>query len=49
MSASTSWWRCGKCAFANHPRLNQDIEKCEQCGADRSDVNAVDYKPAGSQ
>ena len=47
MSAQTSWWICGHCGFKNHPRLNQDPTKCEQCGADGTkDPTARDYDPA---
>ncbi len=27
--------------------IEVDPSKCEQCGASRSDPNAVDYKPVG--
>jgi ribosomal protein L37AE/L43A len=50
VSATTKWWYCGNCGFANHPRLNQDSKLCEQCGASSSDAAAVDYTPSqGSQ
>jgi NADH pyrophosphatase NudC (nudix superfamily) len=48
MSAQTPWWYCGKCGFPNHPRANQDEKKCEQCGAESSEPNAIDYRPTGA-
>ena len=45
MSATTPFFICGKCGFENHPRLNQDNTKCEQCGASVDEVEAVDYVP----
>jgi len=46
MGAQTSWWYCGVCGFRNHPRMKQDVAKCEQCGGDRADPNASDYVPS---
>ena len=47
MTASTSWYICGKCGFKNHPRLGQDPTKCEQCGADATKEPAsLDYNPS---
>ena len=47
VGAATAWYICGKCGFKNHPRLNQDGTKCEQCGADATkDGAARDYDPA---
>lgn len=37
MPASTAWWFCGRCGFQNHPRLNQDPARCEQCGLSQTD------------
>lgn len=48
MTAQTSWWYCGKCGFANHPRMNQDSTKCEQCGASAKELDAIDYTPKGA-
>jgi uncharacterized membrane protein YvbJ len=48
VTASTSWWYCAKCGFANHPRLNQDDTKCEQCGASSKEAAAIDYNPQGA-
>jgi ribosomal protein L37AE/L43A len=48
MSAKTKFFFCGKCGFKNHPRLNQDPTKCEQCGASSDEPEAVDYDPARS-
>lgn len=48
MTAKTSWFWCGVCGFKNHPRLSQDNAKCEQCGADQADPNAVDYTPGAA-
>jgi ribosomal protein L37AE/L43A len=48
MSAKTSWFWCGHCGFKNHPRLNQDNTKCEQCGHANDEAEAVDYTPAGT-
>ena len=45
MGAKTPFFVCGKCGFENHPRLNQDLTKCEQCGASSEDENAADYVP----
>lgn len=45
MSAKTPFFICGKCGFFNHPRLGQDVEKCEQCGATNDHEAAVDYDP----
>lgn len=45
MTAKTSWFFCGNCGFRNHPRMNQDITKCEQCGAKNDHPEAVDYTP----
>lgn len=48
MSAKTAWWFCGNCGFQNHPRKNQDPNKCEQCGHDsKADPrdDDVDYTP----
>lgn len=47
-SSSSPWWYCGSCAFKNHPRLGQDSQKCEQCGASRTDAELAhaDYTPA---
>lgn len=50
--ASTKWWYCDDCGFANHPRSSaqyQDAEinlKCEQCGA--ASAQGLDYKPEGA-
>lgn len=46
MTAKSSWWFCGECGFKNHPRLEQDKKKCEQCGATQDHPQAVDYIPA---
>ena len=48
MSAKTSWWFCGHCGYKNHPRLNQDPDRCEQCGSSRDHDDAVDYTPKES-
>jgi hypothetical protein len=48
MSAKTPFWICGNCGFKNHPRVNQDSTKCEQCGAPSSHDHAVDYDPGRS-
>jgi hypothetical protein len=48
VSAKTSWFFCGLCGFKNHPRAKQDNAKCEQCGADRDELDAADYDPARS-
>lgn len=48
MSAKTKWWYCAECGFANHPRKNQDDSKCEQCGASRDELEAIDYNPQGA-
>jgi ribosomal protein L37AE/L43A len=45
VSAKTAFWICGVCGFRNHPRLKQDITKCEQCGGSRDDANAADLPP----
>ena len=47
MSAETSWFYCGHCGFKNHPRLNQDNTKCEQCGSSNEHDQASDYDPGG--
>jgi len=46
MPAKSRWWFCGECGFKNHPRLEQDPKKCEQCGAGQDNPQAVDYIPA---
>jgi NADH pyrophosphatase NudC (nudix superfamily) len=46
MTAKSRWWFCGECGFKNHPRLEQDSKKCEQCGAAADHPQAVDYIPA---
>lgn len=46
MPAKTAYFYCGKCGFRNHPRLNQDPAKCEQCGEDRKNLEAQDYAPS---
>ena len=48
MSATTSWWYCAVCGFANHPRRDQDNTKCEQCGSSSNVPAAIDYLPAGA-
>jgi ribosomal protein L37AE/L43A len=48
MSAKTKFFFCGRCGFKNHPRLNQDTTKCEQCGASADEPEAQDYDPARS-
>jgi ribosomal protein L37AE/L43A len=45
VSAKTAYWACGRCGFKNHPRMNQDIDKCEQCGATRAEPDAADLPP----
>lgn len=58
MSATTRWWFCGDCGFANHPRKGQDNKKCEQCGHAQDDPrpeakeavdNDEDYTPTGGR
>jgi len=48
MGASTTFFVCGKCGFKNHPRLNQDSTKCEQCGSSNDTPDSSDYDPARS-
>jgi len=40
--------RLRKCGFKNHPRLNQDSTKCEQCGSSNDTPDSSDYDPARS-
>ncbi len=48
VGATTMWWYCGICGFANHPRKDQDNTRCEQCGARSSHPAAIDYRPQGA-
>lgn len=49
MPAKTPYFYCGKCGFRNHPRLGQDVSKCEQCGEDRKNADSQDYQPSPAQ